>query len=115
MDILILTSRNSLHLCFQNDGYLTVSELAVLNMNADFLNLSACQTGLSEQRQGDGMVGLTRSCIVAGANNVGVTLWEVDDNATCEFQRIFYTHIKNGYSYESAYQSAKQEMKKLKN
>ncbi|MBQ9205942.1 MAG: tetratricopeptide repeat protein [Treponema sp.] len=94
-----------------DDGYLTVSELAVLNMNADFLNLSACQTGLSEQRQGDGMVGLTRSCIVAGANNVGVTLWEVDDNATCEFQRIFYTHIKNGYSYESAYQSAKQEMK----
>ena len=94
-----------------DDGYLTVSELALLNMDAEFLNLSACQTGLSAEKKADGMVGLTRSCIVAGASNVGVTLWEVDDNATCEFQRIFYGHIKAGVPYESAYQSAKQEMK----
>lgn len=94
-----------------DDGYLTVSELAVLNMNAEFLNLSACQTGLSAEKKADGMVGLTRSCIVAGANNVGVTLWEVDDNATCEFQKVLYEYIKAGLSYETAYQSAKQKMK----
>ena len=93
------------------DGYLTVDELALLKMNAQFLNLSACQTGLSAEKQGDGMLGLTRSCIIAGADNVGVTLWSVNDKATCAFQEYLYGFIKEGMAYPAAYQKAKEKMK----
>ena len=93
------------------DGYLTVDELALLKMNAQFLNHSACQTGLSAEKQGDGMLGLTRSCIIAGADNVGVTLWEVYDDATCVFQEYLYGFIKDGASYPDAYRKAKEKMR----
>ena len=93
------------------DGYLTIDEISLLKMNAEFLNLSACQTGLSALKKGDGMLGLTRSCIVAGAHTVGVTLWEVHDTATCVFQEYLYGFIKNGVPYATAYQNAKQKMK----
>ncbi|MBQ9205943.1 MAG: CHAT domain-containing protein [Treponema sp.] len=93
------------------DGYLTIDEISLLKMNAEFLNLSACQTGLSALKKGDGMLGLTRSCIVAGAHTVGVTLWEVHDMATCVFQEYLYGFIKNGVPYATAYQNAKQKMK----
>lgn len=93
------------------DGYLTTDEIALLKMNAEFLNLSACQTGLSYDKQGDGMTGLTRSCIIAGAENVGVTLWEVNDEAACKFQEYLYGFIKEGISYPDAYKNAKNKMR----
>lgn len=94
------------------DGYLTVIELATLNMNAEFLNLSACETGLSVLNKGDGMSGLTRSCIIAGAEHVGATLWEVNDEATCLFQISLYKYIKRGLPYATAYQKAKADLRK---
>ena len=57
------------------------------------------------------MLGFTRSCIIAGADNVGVTLWSVDDKATCAFQEYLYGFIKDGISYPEAYQKAKEKMK----
>ncbi len=96
----------------KEDGYLTVAELAALNMNADFLNLSACQTGLSSLKRGDGMSGLFRSCIIAGAEHVGATLWEVSDEATCVFQTILYKYIRKGTDYSVAYKKAKEELRK---
>jgi tetratricopeptide (TPR) repeat protein len=75
------------------DGYLTVEEAALLNLNADFVNLSACETGLGKIEQGDGVIGLTRAFQVAGANMVGVTLWTVEDKATMEFMVSVYEKV----------------------
>lgn len=96
-----------------DDGYLTLSEAALLNLNAEFLNLSACQTGLSQVKKGDGMTGLTRSFMVAGAENVGVTLWCVDDEATCEFMTRMYSYIQDeNITLKEAYSKVKKEFRK---
>jgi CHAT domain-containing protein len=92
------------------DGYLTVEEAALLNLNADFVNLSACETGLGKIEQGDGVIGLTRAFQVAGANMVGVTLWTVDDKATMKFMVSVYEKVyKKGKSYIEAYAETKRE------
>ena len=94
------------------DGYLTVSEVSELNLNADMVCLSACETGLGEIRAGDGIVGLSRAFMVAGARNVGVSLWSVDDSATCAFMERMYKKRKDGMSYAEAYRSVKNEFRK---
>ena len=76
------------------DGYLSVEEAALLDMDADMVVLSACETGIGTIVRGDGVVGLTRAFNVAGANSVGVTLWTVDDNATNEFMVSVYKKMK---------------------
>ena len=71
------------------DGYLSVPEVALMKLQADIVNLSACETGLGRIVQGDGVVGLARAFQEAGANRVGVTLWEVADEPT----RIFMVGV----------------------
>jgi CHAT domain-containing protein/tetratricopeptide (TPR) repeat protein len=73
-----------------DDGYLRASEVAKLNINADFVNLSACETGLGKIYGGEGVVGLTQSFLLAGANSVAVSLWQVSDASTMEFQKELY-------------------------
>lgn len=73
-----------------DDGYLRASEVAKLNINADFVNLSACETGLGKIYGGEGVVGLTQSFLLAGANSVTVSLWQVSDASTMEFQKELY-------------------------
>ncbi len=91
-------------------GYLTAEDVAVLRFKADFVNLSACETGLGKVVQGDGVVGLTRSFLVAGANRVGATLWVVDDAATKEFMVKLYSQVeKQGLGYSEAITAAKKE------
>lgn len=93
-----------------DDGYLTISETALLNLNADLVCLSACETGLGEMKAGDGMVGLTRAFMVAGAKQVGASLWCVDDEATAKFMSSMYEKVvKNGMDYPTAYQKTKAE------
>ena len=75
--------------------------------------LSACETGLGEVKSGDGMVGLSRAFMVAGARHVGVTLWSVDDMATATFMANMYKKIeKKGMTYEQAYRQTKAELQK---
>jgi len=99
---------------YNQDGYMTLSEASVLNLRADLVNLSACQTGLSQLKKGEGMTGLTRSFLVAGVKNVGVTLWSVDDEATCEFMTRMYSKVEmEGYTYREAYAEVKSEFRKM--
>ena len=94
-----------------DDGYLTIGEAASLNLNAQMVCLSACQTGLGEVKKGEGMVGLSRAFMVAGSKNVGVTLWSVDDAATAEFMARMYKKVKGGMSYSEAYRKVKNEFR----
>jgi CHAT domain-containing protein len=99
----------------KEDGYLSVEEAALLKLEADILNLSACETGLGRIVSGDGVIGLTRAFQVAGANSVGVTLWQVADDATRDFMIGVYTKKeKKGMSFGKAFNETKREFIKSK-
>mgnify|MGYP000246395806 CR=1 FL=1 len=74
----------------QQDGFLRAHELYNLNLPAELVVLSACQTGLGKQIKGEGMIGLTRGFMHAGAARVVVSLWNVNDKATAELMTRFY-------------------------
>jgi CHAT domain-containing protein/tetratricopeptide (TPR) repeat protein len=72
------------------DGFLRAHEVFNLKFNADVVVLSACQTGLGKEIRGEGLVGLTRGFMYAGAPRVVVSLWSVNDAATAELMTRFY-------------------------
>ena len=85
------------------DGYLRMGEIAALELKADFANLSACETGLGRLFGGEGVVGLTQSFLLAGANGLAVSLWQVADNSTAEFMAALYAAVQEeGMSYAEA-------------
>jgi CHAT domain-containing protein len=61
-----------------------------LKLPADLVVLSACQTGLGKEIKGEGLVGLTRGFMYAGATRVVVSLWNVNDRATADLMTTFY-------------------------
>lgn len=70
------------------------------------MTLSACQTGINEQKPGDDLVGLTRSFIYAGTPSVVVSLWSVYADSTIELMERFYTYLKEGKTKVEALQKA---------
>src|SRR5205814_10361889 len=72
------------------DGFLRLHEIYNLKLSADLVVLSACQTALGKDVRGEGLVGLTRGFMYAGAARVVACLWKVDDRATAEFMNGFY-------------------------
>jgi CHAT domain-containing protein len=72
------------------DGFLNLSEIYNLKLAADLVVLSACQTALGRDIKGEGLVGLTRGFMYAGAPRVVASLWQVDDAATADLMREFY-------------------------
>jgi CHAT domain-containing protein len=73
-----------------NDGILYSGELYNLEMNANLVALSACETGLGKVAAGEGIVGLSRALLFAGAKNLVVSLWTVSDQATTRLMQQFY-------------------------
>jgi len=72
------------------DGFLRVYDLYNLKLEADLVVLSACQTALGKQIKGEGLVGLVRGFMYAGAPRVVASLWGVKDDATAELMKRFY-------------------------
>jgi CHAT domain-containing protein len=73
-----------------NDGNFQVSEVFALNIKADLVTLSACQTGLGEITGGDELVGLNRAFIYAGTHAILSSLWRVSDVSTAVLIKHFY-------------------------
>ena len=72
------------------NGFLRLYDIYNLNLKASLVVLSACQTALGKEIKGEGLVGLTRAFMYAGAPRVVASLWQIDDRATAEFMRRFY-------------------------
>jgi CHAT domain-containing protein/Tfp pilus assembly protein PilF len=75
------------------DGYLRLHEIYNLNLPAELVVLSACQTGVGKEIRGEGLIALTRGFMYAGAARVVASLWKVDDAATSELMAEFYSQM----------------------
>ena len=93
------------------NGYFRLHDVFNLNLAAELVVLSACQTGLGKNFRGEGLVGLTRGFMYAGTPRVLVSLWSVDDNSTAEMMQRFYRLIlKDGLTPAEALRAAQIEM-----
>ena len=75
------------------DGLLRLQDIYNLDLNAELVVLSACQTGIGEEVNGEGVVGLTRGFMYAGAKRVVVSLWNVNDAATANLMTNYYEQM----------------------
>jgi CHAT domain-containing protein len=78
------------------NGMLTVGELYEMQLGADLITLSACETALGKIEKGDDVVGITRGFLYAGASTIVSSLWQVDDEATGMLMTNFYKQLKTG-------------------
>lgn len=93
------------------DGFLRLQDIFNLNLPAELVVLSACETGLGKDVKGEGLVGLTRGFMYAGARRVVVSLWSVNDVATSEVMAKFYQKmLQEGQNPVSALRAAQLEM-----
>jgi CHAT domain-containing protein len=93
-----------------HDNLLTSSEMYGLELDAELVVLSACQTGKGKLRAGEGIIGLTRGLLYAGARNLLVSQWNVNDASTAELMTKFYSKILAGQSNRQALREAKLEL-----
>jgi CHAT domain-containing protein len=75
------------------NGYVRLTDIYNMRLDADLVVLSACQTALGKEIAGEGVVGIARAFMYAGAPRVVATLWEVNDAATAELMKLFYRGV----------------------
>jgi CHAT domain-containing protein len=75
------------------NGYVRLTDIYNMRLDADLVVLSACQTALGKEIKGEGVVGIARAFMYAGAPRVVATLWEVNDAATAELMKLFYRGV----------------------
>ena len=96
------------------NGFLRVIDLYSLKLNADLVVLSACQTGLGKEVDGEGIIGLTRGFMFAGAGSVVSSLWKVEDAATAELMKRFYrAMLVENQTPSAALRTAQNEMRQI--
>ncbi len=92
------------------DGLLQAHEIFDLRLAADLVVLSACETGLGKQVRGEGLIGLTRAFMFAGARRIVVSLWSVSDRSTEKLMVHLYRNLKAGLGAGAALRRAKLEL-----
>jgi CHAT domain-containing protein/Tfp pilus assembly protein PilF len=106
----------------ENDGVLYLGEIYNMELNADLVILSACETGLGKVSKGEGVIGLTRALLYAGTRDIIVSLWKVADMSTSELMIDFYDYLlekevntNRFYLYTEALHHSKTKMINSKN
>jgi hypothetical protein len=94
------------------DSQLSLFDLYQLDLPAELVTLSGCGTGLNVVVGGDELLGLVRGLLYAGAQGVLVTLWDVNDQSTAEFMKLFYERLKTNPNKAQAVQHATAEIRK---
>lgn len=99
---------------FHNDGIVTAFEVMNLDLTrTQLVVLSACETGLGKIENGEGVFGLQRSFMQAGARNVLISLWKVNDEATRDLMIKFYQYLALGNSLHDSLKKAQVDQAKL--
>ncbi|MBD1832820.1 CHAT domain-containing protein [Cyanobacteria bacterium FACHB-472] len=94
-----------------NNGFLRLHDIYNLNLPAELVVLSACETGLGKDVKGEGLIGLTRGFMYAGAKRVAVSLWRVNDVATSKLMEKYYQQmLDKGLNPVAALRAAQIEM-----
>lgn len=88
---------------------LHLGELALLETPANLAVLSACNSASGAIHEGEGIMSLSRGCLIAGIPNVIAALWQVNDKSTSELMISFYTYLFKGNNYSVALQLAKKD------
>jgi len=94
------------------DGYLRMTEIMGLNMNANIVALTACQTGLGKRVAGEGTLGMGRAFQYAGAKTVLMSMWSVSELVSVRLVKSFFENMKNGKSKSEALSLARGEIRK---
>lgn len=98
------------------EGFLRLQDVYNLRLNADLVVLSACETALGKEVKGEGIIGLTRGFMFAGASSVAASLWQVEDRATADLMKRFYQGmLRENLTPSNALRQAQISMLKEKN
>lgn len=109
---LILAGAQGENLFDGEDGIFTAFEVNNLNLDSTRLvTLSACETGLGAIKNGEGVYGLQRAFISAGAQNLLMSLWKVDDEATKDLMNLFYKNLGQTNEISQAFRTAQQQLR----
>ena len=94
------------------NGFVSLEDIYGLRAPVNLVVLSACRTGLGKEVRGEGLIGLTRGFMYAGASTVMASLWKVDDEATAELMKRFYTNmLQRGMTPTAALRSAQNSIR----
>ena len=86
----------------EEDFMLKMSDVQAANVRARLVVLSCCHSGRGRILKGEGVVGIARAFLAAGARSVLISLWAIDDEATMVFMKSFYQHLKEGKTASAA-------------
>jgi CHAT domain-containing protein len=93
-----------------SDDFLTTADVFSLQLNAQLVVLSACNTGMGKQVRGEGVIGLTRAFMYAGTPTIAVTLWSVESLSAKTLSIGIFRHLKAGYVPAQALRAVKIRM-----